>query len=112
MKKVIVRVPATTANLGPGFDALGLALDMWNEAEFVQTRGAGGALTLSGEGAETLPVDGQNAIAAAALQIFELAGKSWRGLRIDCINRIPLTSGLGSSSAAMLTGMLGANALL
>jgi homoserine kinase len=112
MKSVRVRVPATTANLGPGFDALGLALDLWNEAEFVQTRGKGVELTISGEGVDTLPRDEQNAIAAAALQVFQLAGKKSGGLRIDCINRIPLTSGMGSSSAAMLTGMLGANALL
>jgi homoserine kinase len=112
MKSVRVRVPATTANLGPGFDALGLALDMWNEADFSLVRGRGLQMTIAGEGAESLPVDRDNAIAAAALQVYQLAGKEPAGLRIDCLNRIPLTSGLGSSSAAMLTGMLGANALL
>ncbi len=112
MKSVRVRVPATTANLGPGFDALGLALDMWNEADFALTRGGGLELTISGEGADSLPRDAQNAIAAAAVQLIQLAGKKFGGLRIDCVNRIPLISGLGSSSAAMLTGMLGANALL
>lgn len=112
MKSVRVRVPATTANLGPGFDALGLALDLWNEADFALRRNGSVELTISGEGVDGLPRDEQNAIAAAALQVFQLAGKKASGLRIDCVNRIPLTSGLGSSSAAMLTGMLGANALL
>jgi homoserine kinase len=126
MKKVIVRVPATTANLGPGFDSLGLALDLWNEAEF--TRGpksaahrTGGSkhestngisLTIEGEGEDALPRDKGNAIVGAALQLFKLMGKEPDGLNIHCINRIPLVSGMGSSSAALLTGMLGANRLL
>ncbi len=112
MKRVRVRVPATTANLGPGFDALGLALDLWNETEFVRTEGSCLEVTIHGEGEGLLPTDEQNLIVASALQIFSLVGKSPAGLRIHCINRIPLTSGLGSSSAAMLAGMLGANALL
>jgi homoserine kinase len=112
MKRVIVHVPATTANLGPGFDTLGLALDLWNETEFSQDGDAGLSLSLTGEGEHTLPRDATNAIAAAALQMYALAGKDPSGLVIRCTNRIPLISGLGSSSAALLTGMLGANALL
>jgi homoserine kinase len=112
MKSVIVHVPATTANLGPGFDTLGLALDLWNETEFIQTEGNGIALSISGEAEETLPCDASNAIAAAALQLYARAGKEPGGLEIRCTNRIPLISGLGSSSAALLTGLLGANALL
>jgi homoserine kinase len=112
-KCVRVRVPATTANLGPGFDALGLALDLWNEAEFsLHPRRKKLRLTIEGEGAETLPQDETNAIAAAALQLYKLMGKPADGLSIHCVNRIPLVSGLGSSSAALLTGMLGANTLL
>jgi homoserine kinase len=112
MKSVTVYVPATTANLGPGFDTLGLALDLWNEAEFSQAGEGGLTLNISGEGRQTLPIDETNAIAAAALQIYALVGKDPDGLTIHCTNRIPLISGLGSSSAALLTGMLGANALL
>jgi homoserine kinase len=117
MKKVIVRVPATTANLGPGFDALGLALDLWNEAEFsVDQKSPAGDkkinLSITGEGVDSLPTDETNAIAGAALQLYKLMGKNPDGLTIHCINRIPLTSGMGSSSAALLTGMLGANRLL
>jgi len=110
--KVHVTVPATTANLGPGFDALGLALNLWNEADFVATDDNKITLTVSGEGEGKLPLNADNAIAEAALQIYELTGKHCTGLHIDCLNRVPLSSGMGSSSAAMLTGMLGANALL
>jgi homoserine kinase len=112
MKRITVHVPATTANLGPGFDTLGLALDLWNETSFTQTGNAHISLTISGEGENSLPTDTSNAVVAAALQLYALAGKDPGGLDIHCINRIPLISGLGSSSAALLTGMLGANALL
>lgn len=112
MKRVCVRVPATTANLGPGFDAIGLALDLWNETEFVDAEDGGCFVTIRGEGEGILPTDEQNLILASALQLFSLAGKTPGGLRVHCINRIPLLSGLGSSSAAMLAGLLGANALL
>jgi homoserine kinase len=110
--KIKVKVPATTANLGPGFDALGLALDLWNEAEFVATNDKKILLRISGEGADLLPTDTNNSIVDAALQVYDLVGKPCPGLRIQCVNRVPLGSGLGSSSAAMLTGLLGANALL
>src|SRR5512137_3010687 len=98
--KVHVKVPATTANLGPGFDALGLALDLWNEAEFIAMKDKQITLTIAGEGAGQLPLDANNAIVDAALQVYDLVGKPCPGLRIHCVNRVPLGSGLGSSSAA------------
>ena len=110
--KIIVKVPATSANLGPGFDALGLALDLWNEAEFIPTKNKKISVTIEGEGCNKLPTDQTNSVVEAALQVYELAGRSCDGMRIHCINRVPLGSGLGSSSAALLTGMLGANAML
>ena len=112
--KIHVNVPATTANLGPGFDALGLALDLWNEATFESNRPGetGFRVTIEGEGADTLPHNEENSIAQAALQIFARAGKTCEGFHLYCLNRIPLGSGLGSSSAALLAGMLGANTLL
>jgi len=110
--KIIIKVPATTANLGPGFDALGLALDLWNETEFVATKDKQISVTIKGEGEDNLPTDANNAIVDAALQVYDLVGKPCTGMRIHCVNRVPLGSGLGSSSAAMLTGMLGANAML
>jgi homoserine kinase len=110
--KVHVKVPATTANLGPGFDALGLALNLWNEAEFVCAGDNKIVVAVSGEGKGKLPENAENAVAEAALQVYDLVGVHCSGLHIDCLNRVPLGSGMGSSSAAMLAGMLGANALL
>lgn len=112
MKIVRVRVPATTANLGPGFDAVGMALSLWNEAIFVQTDDASLSVQVYGEGANSLPADERNLVLGSALQLYTQVGAKPGGIRVYCFNRIPLTSGLGSSSAAMLTGLLGANSLL
>ena len=97
--KIHVAVPATTANLGPGFDALGLALNLWNEANFTLRDDGKIVLTVQGEGTGAVPLDENNLVAEAALQVFELAGQSCPGLQIDCTNRVPLGSGMGSSSA-------------
>jgi len=110
--RVHVRVPATTANLGPGFDALGLALDLWNETIWTPTRDGEIRVTISGEGEDTLPTDATNPIVVVALSLYARLGATCEGLRVHCINRIPLGSGLGSSSAALVSGLLGANALL
>jgi homoserine kinase len=110
--KISVKVPATTANLGPGFDAIGLALTLWNEAEFSTSEDYKISLNIKGEGKGTLPIDSTNTIVESALHIYNLTHSNFKGLQINCTNRIPIGSGLGSSSAAMLTGMLGANALL
>ena len=107
-----VQVPATGANLGPGFDALGLALNLFNEAEFTLRGDARVIVHIEGEGAGRLPSDAGNAVAQAALRVFARAGQPSPGLEIACHNRIPLGSGMGSSAAAVLTGLLGANTLL
>ena len=110
--KVTVRVPATTANLGPGFDSLALALDLWNEAIFT-LEGDSVKVDVHGEGHGRLPQDERNLVAQAALNFFEHQNKPVPdGLKITCENRIPLASGLGSSTSANLLGILGANALL
>ena len=106
-----VRVPATTANLGPGFDCLGLALDLWNEVRFT-LEGDGVVVTVEGESGE-LPSGAANLVAQAALRVYEEAGAAApAGLTIDCDVRVPLASGLGSSSSAVVAGLLGANELL
>lgn len=108
---VRVRVPATSANLGPGFDCLGLALDLWNEAEFSQ-EGEGLYLTCAGEGS-SIPTDERNLVIQAMRFFCDYRGLPFpRGLRVTCQNRIPVGSGLGSSAAATLQGILGASALL
>jgi len=112
MPSITVHVPATSANLGPGFDCLGLALNWWNQTKFT-SGGDHWHVKISGEGQSVLPMDETNLIIQSARTTFKLIGeKPPRGLLITCQNNIPLSSGLGSSAAAVLTGILGANALL
>jgi homoserine kinase len=107
-----VRVPATSANLGPGFDCFGLALDLWNDVRFA-IEGDGVLAITEGERSETLPKDETNLVAASFLRLCKEAGATPpAGLRIESDVRIPLSSGLGSSSAAVVAGLLGANTLL
>ncbi len=108
--KITIKVPATTANLGPGFDALGLALDLWNETHFGLAEQF--SLQIEGEGAGQLTSNEKNLIVRAAQKVYGVVGGQMPALNIRCVNRIPLGSGLGSSAAAALTGLLGANALL
>ncbi len=110
-RSVRVRVPATSANLGPGFDCLGLALDLWNEAVFT-LEGEGLRLRCEGEG-KNIPTDNRNLVVQAMRFFCDTRGLPFpRGVSIACSNRIPVSSGLGSSAAAALIGLLGAAALL
>jgi len=107
-----LRVPASTANLGPGFDCLGLCLDIWNEVEF-EFAGNSLQIEISGEGSAELSRDENNLI----FQCFsELAAINKinipPGLIIRCHNKIPISSGLGSSSSAVVAGLMGARVLL
>ena len=108
--KVRVRVPASSANLGPGFDSLGLALSLYNELTLAEADRV--TVSIRGEGAAHLPADGANVVARATRMVFEAVGRPFRGARIECVNGMPLSRGLGSSAAAWLAGLLGANALL
>jgi homoserine kinase len=108
--RVRVRVPATSANLGPGFDALGLALALYNEVEMEESDRV--SVAVRGEGEGRLDVGTQNVVARGAAMAFEAAGRRQHGVRIDCVNRIPLGRGLGSSAAAWVGGLVGANALM
>ncbi|HEX7629031.1 MAG TPA: homoserine kinase [Candidatus Methylomirabilis sp.] len=108
---VCVRVPASTANLGAGFDTLGMALGLYNEIE-VERAADGLHLQIEGEGAERLQALGsQNLVARAVTGTLQhLEGRAG-GLRVRMLNRIPLSRGLGSSSAAALGGVAAAAAL-
>lgn len=112
--KVQVTVPATTANLGPGFDCLGLALGLTNTVTFtaVDATTATTSITITGEGANHLPRDGSNLVLRAAEVVFDGVGERPSTLHIHQHNNIPVGSGLGSSAAAVLGGMLAANGLL
>ena len=108
--KFTIKVPATSANLGPGFDALGLALSLWNET--VVTPAEEFLVTVTGEGADRLAPGRNNLIVRAAQKLAERAGKELPPFHAECVNHVPLSSGMGSSSAAILTGLLAGNALL
>jgi len=109
---VRVWVPASTANLGAGFDALGLALGLYNEIEVERGGGDAMRLTIEGEGAERLQALGaQNLVARAVAGTLAHLGAPPAGISVRVINRIPLSRGLGSSSAAVVGGVAGAVAL-
>ncbi len=117
-RRVVVRVPATTANLGPGFDVLGLALDLWNEATFTVDEDAAGEperweAVNEGFGAEHLPTDAAHLTLRAFRTVFERLGQPLPArVHLRARNVIPVASGLGSSAAAVVAGVLAANALL
>jgi len=112
MQKIIVQVPATPANLGPAFDCLALALDLWNTTTFT-FGGSRVRVRVRGEGQGVLPEDETNAIYRGFYHLYSQAEATTpQGLLIECENRIPLSSGLGSSAAALLTGLLAANTWL
>ncbi len=108
---VRVRVPATSANLGPAFDVAGLCLSLYDE---VEVRPAAGGLTVdvTGEGAATLPRDGSHLVVASLRTTFARLGGGPPGLVVSCRNSIPQGRGLGSSSAAIVAGVLAARALV
>jgi homoserine kinase len=112
---ITVRVPATSANLGPGFDALGLALRLHNT--LVIERAAAPEIEIEGEGATTLPRDPSHlayraAVAVAARAEETAGGPPVQAFRLKQRNAIPLARGLGSSAAAIVGGAVAANALL
>uniref|UniRef100_A0A7R9UEC2 Homoserine kinase n=1 Tax=Pinguiococcus pyrenoidosus TaxID=172671 RepID=A0A7R9UEC2_9STRA len=103
-RKVTVRVPATTANMGPGFDCLGMALDLWSEltVEYAEEF----SITYEGEGEGQVPLDATNLVVVALEKAFETAGKEVPTLHYHCVSRIPFARGLGSSSAAIVAGLI------
>lgn len=107
---VRVIVPATSANLGPGFDAFGLALGLSDEV-VVRVTDAGLRVVVTGQGEADLPRDEHHLVVAALRAAFDVMGGQPAGLEIVCRNRIPQARGLGSSAAAIVAGVLAARAL-
>jgi homoserine kinase len=101
---VRVSVPATSANLGPGFDALGLALDLRDrlEAEVIPS---GLVVEVDGVGSDEVPLDEDHLVVKAMRAAFEEVGVQPPGIRLSCLNVIPHARGLGSSSAAIVAGV-------
>lgn len=110
MEGVKVRVPATSANLGPGFDCLGLALNLYNKLEVHEDDKL--RIDVEGDGAELIPADASNLTYRAMKRVYESAGLDCPGFFIRQVNAIPLARGLGSSAAAIVGGLVAANALL
>ena len=106
---ITIKVPATSANLGPGFDSLGLALDLWNESTIELADEF--SVHVEGEGKGKLAPGKTNMIVRAAQKFAERVGKEVYPFVVRCNNHIPLGSGMGSSAAATLTGLLAANEL-
>ncbi|MBN9325965.1 MAG: homoserine kinase, partial [Cellulomonas sp.] len=110
--RVHVRVPATSANLGPGFDALGVALSLHDELEVRAVGSPGATVEVSGEGAGQVPDDEKHLVVRAVRLALDHVGASQVGLHLVCHNRIPHGRGLGSSAAAVVAGILAARGLI
>ncbi len=113
LKPIEVLAPATTANLGPGFDCLGMALDLWNRLEVMPAIGDGDGQVVDvvGEGAGELATDASNLTYSAMRFLYDEAGLEMPDVRLRCHNSIPLSRGMGSSAAAIAGGLVAANTL-
>lgn len=109
---VSVKVPATTANLGPGFDTLGLALSLYDELEVTVREEAGVRVTVVGVGEGVVPTDEANLVARSIAHVFESVKVPMPGLEVLARNAIPHSRGLGSSGAAIVAGIMAAKGLL
>ena len=104
-------VPASSANLGPGFDSLGLALSLYDEIQ-AETTDSGLTIEVTGEGAGQVPDDESHLVVRAIRRGLAAGGVSVPGLNIKCRNVIPHSRGLGSSAAAVVGGLAVANGLI
>jgi homoserine kinase len=107
-----VRVPATSANLGPGFDVLGLALDLYDDVVVRITDEPGLSVDVAGMGAASVPRNARHLVVRSMRATFKLLGGAPAGLEIVCANRIPHGRGLGSSAAAIVAGVVAARGLV
>ncbi len=105
-----IRVPATSANMGPGFDSLGVALELYNYITVEET-GSGLEIDILDETSKFLPKDEKNLIYRCMKKVFDKVGYAPKGLRLTLENNIPVTRGLGSSSAGIVGGLYAGNAL-
>lgn len=109
---VEVSVPATSANLGPGFDSLGIALGLRDVLVGEVTDESGFEVTVNGHGADEVPLDETHLVYRAMCEAFAEMGCEVPGVRLACENRIPHSRGLGSSSAAIVGGLCLARGLV
>lgn len=103
-----IQIPATSANLGAGFDALGLALSFYNYAEMEEND----RINISSTDGLDVPCDENNLIYKSVKDLYDVCGKTLKGLTLKQTSNIPMTRGLGSSSACIIAGLVGANTML
>ena len=107
-----MRVPASSANLGPGFDSIGCALGVWDTCRARVTSTPGLTVTVAGEGAGSVPLDATHLVHRAMVVAWgELGVEPPAGLALDCTNQVPHGWGMGSSATAIVTGIVAAQAL-
>jgi homoserine kinase len=111
-RTVSVRVPATSANLGPGFDTLGLALALYDDLVVTAVPGSDVEVEVVGVGRGEVPTDSSNLVARSIGHTFDRMGQPVPGLKLHATNVIPHGSGLGSSAAAIVSGVIAAKGLL
>jgi len=111
-RSVTVKVPATTANLGPGFDTLGLALSVYDELHVTARATPGATVQVEGVGAGEVPTDESNLVVRSIAYTFAAYGQELPGLDLVAHNRIPHGRGMGSSGAAIVSGIMAAKGLL
>jgi homoserine kinase len=111
-RSIAVKVPATTANLGPGFDTLGLALSLYDELTVSAVTEPGARVQVRGVGAGDIPTDESNLVVGALARTFAEYGQALPGLELVADNAIPHGRGLGSSGAAIVSGIMAAKGLL
>jgi homoserine kinase len=111
-RKVTVKVPATSANLGPGFDTLGMALSFYDELQVEAVAGSGAVVEVNGEGAGEVATDETNLVVKSLAYTFAKFGQKVPGLKLIAHNIIPHGRGMGSSGAAVVSGIVAAKGLL
>jgi len=107
---VTVRASATCANLGPGFDSFGLAVGLYDVVR-AEVTASGVEVEITGEGADVVARDESHLVVRSMRATFEALGVAQPGLRLSCVNQVPHARGLGSSAAAIVTGIRSAEAL-
>jgi len=111
MASVTVQIPATTGNMGAGFDCIGMALSLYNTIQITETA-SGVTVSVEGEGQDLVPLTEENYCVKAAIRVCEATGRNPDGLHFRLHHEIPVSRGLGSSGVAIVAGAYGMNELL
>ena len=108
-QEITVRSPATSANMGPGFDSLGIALDVWNSVTVHEENKLGNSVLVRGKGEESLSSGKDNLVFQSFSRLFEEIGDVVPNVLLECDNQIELARGMGSSAASLASGLIAAN---